>query len=160
VEFIPLRQVYQRMTTYSEMAFAADFPTEESCLAALMVLRFGGTHFYCRGCLTRSRFHPVRGRRAYACQACGRHVFPCAGTAFARTRAPLRTWFRAIYLMTGTRRGLRATVLRDELGVTYKTAWHMMRAIRGLIGQAGYRAAAFAGGDANRSRWPTVRPRS
>jgi transposase-like protein len=106
-----------------------------------MRLKFGSTRIYCPACNNRSGFYPVRGRRAYACQACGHHLFPCAETAFARSRTPLLTWFRAIYLATGARRGVGARALQNELGVTYKTAWRMARILRHLIGTADYRGA-------------------
>src|SRR5690242_41361 len=118
------------MSRYALSHFETDFPDEAACLAAVMRLRYGSTHLFCPGCLQRSRFHPVGGRRAYACQACGRHIFPCAGTAFARSRTPLRVWFRALYRATAMRRGASATELQRDLGVTYKTAWRMARVLR------------------------------
>src|SRR5688572_27539455 len=124
VLFIPLKQVHI-MSRYTEAQFAADFPDEAACLGLIMHLRHGGTEIWCPACNSRARFHRVRARRAYACQACGHHLFPCAGTLFDRSRTPLRTWFRAIYLVSGVRGGLSAKALQRALGVTYKTAWRM-----------------------------------
>ena len=129
------------MSQYSEAQFRADFPDDPACLAVLMRVRHGGTEIWCPACTTRARFHPIRRRRAYACQSCGHHLYPCAQTIFARSRTPLTVWFRAIYLMSGTRKGVTAKVLERELGVTYKTAWRMAQALRGLMATADYRGA-------------------
>ena len=128
------------MSRYTASQFESDFPDEATCLAAIMRIRHGGTTIYCPACIQRSRFHMVGGRRAYACQACGHHLFPCAGTMFARSRTPLRTWFHAIYLATSRREGIGATELQRQLGVTYKTAWRMAQLLRQMTGTADYRA--------------------
>jgi transposase-like protein len=129
------------MAGYTVLQFEADFPDETACLAAVMRLRYGGTDIYCPACMSRTRFHIVRGRRAYACQICGHHLFPCAQTIFARSRTPLLLWFRAIFLATALRRGVSATTLKRHLRVTYKTAWKMARVLRGLSDSADYRGA-------------------
>ncbi len=46
-----------------------------------------------------TRFHRVRGRSAYACQYCGYHVYPTAGTIFRRSTTSLRSWFRAMHIV-------------------------------------------------------------
>ncbi len=69
-------------------------------------------------------------QRALSCQWCGHHLHPTARTPFADSRTPLQLWFYAIYLFATSRYGVPATELREELGVTYKTAWRMARRIR------------------------------
>ena len=68
--------------------------------------------------------------RAFACQWCGHHVHPTAGTPFEDTRTPLQLWFYAIYLFTTSRHGVSGKELERKLGVTYKTAWRMGQQIR------------------------------
>ena len=74
-------------------------------------------------------------RRAYACQWCGHHIYPCVGTIFEGSRTPLRKWFYAIYLFSTTKHGVAAKELERILGVTYKTAWRMAHRIRELMAQ-------------------------
>lgn len=136
------------MSRYSKSQFDASFPDERACLAALMQARHGGTEIWCPACMTRARFHQMRRRRAYACQNCGHHLFPCAETIFARSRTPLQTWFRAMYLMSGARTGVSAKTLERELGVTYKTAWRMAQLLRRLMATADYRGAVAGLGPA------------
>ena len=68
--------------------------------------------------------------QAYSCQGCGTQVYPLAGTIFAKSSTPLKSWFYAMYLMASTRTGISAKQLERELGVTYKTAWRIFKQIR------------------------------
>jgi transposase-like protein len=72
-------------------------------------------------------------RRAYACQECGYHVYPCAGTIFHKSSTKLTNWFFAMYLMTSTRHGVAAKELQRQIGCTYKTAWRMAHELRKLM---------------------------
>lgn len=118
--------------------FFQRFPDDEACLRHVMEVRFGLRHV-CRKCGVESTFHRMSDRRAYACAACGDHVYPTAGSVFHDTRTPLQLWFYAIYLFVTTRHGVSAKELQRQLGVTYKTAWRMGHKIRELTGRADIR---------------------
>lgn len=120
---------------FSVREFFARFPDDEACLTHIMEVRYGMTHT-CRACGVESTFHRMSTRRAYACAACGDHVYPTAGTIFEDTRTPLQLWFYAIYLFCTTRHGVSGKELQRQLGVTYKTAWRMGTKIRELMSDA------------------------
>lgn len=120
---------------FSVRDFFARFPDDEACLTHVMEVRFGMKHV-CRKCGVVSTFHRMSDRRAFACAACGDHVYPTAGTIFQDTRTPLQLWFYAIYLFVTTRHGVSGKELERSLGVTYKTAWRMGHQIRKLMEQA------------------------
>lgn len=103
-------------------------------MARIGELRYGKEP-KCHKCGRPSHFHPVTNRRAYACQWCGYHLYPCAGTIFEKSRTPLTLWFHAMYLMTSTRNGVSAKELERQLGVTYKCAWRIGHKIRQLMGE-------------------------
>ena len=117
---------------FSVRDFFARFPDDEACLQHIMDVRFGMRHV-CRKCGVEATFHRMSDRRAFACAACGDHVYPTAGTVFEDTRTPLQLWFYAIYLFVTTRHGVSGKELQRQLGVTYKTAWRMGMKIRELI---------------------------
>jgi transposase len=118
---------------FSVRDFFARFPDDEACLQHIMDVRHGMKHV-CRKCGVDATFHRMSDRRAFACAACGDHVYPTAGTVFEDTRTPLQLWFYAIYLFVTTRHGVSGKELQRQLGVTYKTAWRMGMKIRELIG--------------------------
>lgn len=109
--------------------FFNTFPDDETCLDHLMEVRYGFEHT-CRKCERESKFSRVSSQRAYACQFCGDHLYPCVGTPFEASRTSLQTWFYAMYLFASTRHGVSAKELQRQLGVTYKTAWRMGHEIR------------------------------
>jgi transposase len=125
------------MSKYTLKDFQAEFPNDEACLERLMDVQYGGTEITCPACgVEHAKFHLMRKRKAYACQECGHHIYPCAGTIFHKSRTPLTKWFLAMYLMTSTRSGVAAKELERALGVTYKCAWRMAHELRKLMAAA------------------------
>jgi transposase-like protein len=114
--------------------FFKKYPDEETCLDHVMEVRFGKS-LDCPKCGKKSTFYRIKKRPAYACEFCGHHLSPMAGTPFENTRTPLQMWFYAIYLFTTTRHGVSAKELQRQLGVTYKTAWRMGHEIRKYMGK-------------------------
>lgn len=135
------------MSAYLLRDFLADYPDDRACLAAILRLQRGGRDLYCPACAMKAKFHPITKRRAFACQECGHHIFPCAGTVFEKSRTPLTKWFFAIYLLTGTRGRITARELQARLGVTYKTAWRIRHELEKLMASADYRGAVAGHAD-------------
>jgi transposase len=119
---------------YTAKQFDREFPTEDACLEYVMQKRFPGAIALCVQCNIARKHYRVTGRTSYACHACGNHIYPLAGTIFHKSTTPLRTWFYVIRLMASTRVGISAKQIQRETGVTYKTAWRMMKQIRLLMG--------------------------
>ena len=94
------------MSNYTFKQFQQEYPDDASCLAKLMEINYGGTEIKCPACKQQASFHPMSKRRAYACQDCGHHIYPCAGTIFHKSPTPLTKWFFAMYLFTSTRHGV------------------------------------------------------
>jgi transposase-like protein len=117
------------------MEFVQDYPDDAACLHELWRQRYApdGAHADCPKCEQERKFHRVKARPSYACEACGYQFYPLAGTIFHKSSTSLRLWFYAIHLMTSTRCGISAKHLERELGVTYKTAWRMFNLIRNKL---------------------------
>lgn len=126
------------MSKYTFRQFQAQFPDDGSCLDRIMLEQYGGTEFVCPACGADSKFHRITKRRAYACQHCGHHIYPCVGTVFEKSRTNLTKWFFAMYLMTSTRHGVAAKELERQIGCTYKCAWRMAHELRKLMAAADY----------------------
>ncbi len=107
----------------SEAEFERQYGTEAACRAALFRWRWP-EGFECPICGER-RHSEVRSRLLFQCSACRRQTSLTAGTIFAATKLPLRTWFRAIYHLTQSKQGISSLELARRLGVTQTAAWTM-----------------------------------
>ncbi len=117
------------MKTQTIQQFFQQFPSDDVCLDHIMSIRYG-MESHCSKCERDTKWSRVKSQRAYACQWCGHHVYPCVGTPYEKSRTSLQLWFYAIYLFTNTRSGVSAKELQRQLGVTYKCAWRMGHEIR------------------------------
>lgn len=111
--------------------FLRKFKNDDACLEHVFNLRFP-QGAYCENCKQISKFYKIEGRPVYQC-SCNFQISSLAGTIFEKSTTPLQYWFYAIFVMTMTRSGVSAKQLQRELGVTYKTAWRMMKQIRLLM---------------------------
>lgn len=113
------------------LEFFKQYSSDEVCLEHVMQVRYGLKNVECPKCAKKTNFYKLKNnKKAYECQWCGGHVYPCAGTLFEDSRTKLQLWFYAIYLFTSTRHGVSAKELQRQLGVTYKCAWRIAHEIR------------------------------
>jgi len=131
------KQSIAKELRYTVAQFNAEFPTDDSCLEYIKEQRWPDGATLCEKCKEEQKHHRVTGRTAYACQVCGNHIYPLAGTVFEKSTTSLKLWFYAMYLMGSTRCGISAKQIQRETGVTYKTAWRMFRQIRSLLSEDG-----------------------
>src|SRR5208283_5837633 len=115
------RNTVQFQKGLSEPEFGRQYGTEEQCRAVVVASRWPDG-FVCPGCDGR-QYSLVKTRDLFHRSACRRQTSPIAGTIFAATKLPLRTWFRAIYHMTQTKQGISSIELGRRLGVRQSTAW-------------------------------------
>jgi transposase len=133
---IAVQQSIPKHLRYTFEDFNRQFPDDDTCLEYLKEKRFPGGITHCEKCKGDRKHHRVTGRTAYACDRCGNHIYPLAGTVLEKTTTSLRLWFYAVYLMGSTRCGISAKQIQRETGVTYKTAWRMFKQIRSLLAES------------------------
>jgi len=112
------------MKRFTFLDLQRQFPTEKACLEFICSKRWANG-ITCR----------IEGRKCYACQDCGTHVHPTAGTIFHKSSTSLVTWFYVAFQMAKTRGGIAAKAIERETGVTYKTAWRMCKLIRETLAE-------------------------
>ena len=67
----------------------------------------------------------------WQCAAGGRQTSVTAGTLFQDTRAPLTTWFRAMWYVTSSKPGTSALALQQVWGLgSDRTAWAWLHKLR------------------------------
>jgi len=101
--------------------FLERYGTEAACREALLRWRWP-SGFVCPGCGYDGHCR-LQTRPVLQCHRCHRQTSATAGTIFAGSKLPLRSWFLALYLLTQAKNGLSALSLARQLGVAYNSAW-------------------------------------
>lgn len=117
---------------YTIKDFNKEFPDDDTCLEWIKNYRFPNG-INCVKCLKVTKHHKLTARPCYKCDLCGHEVYPTAGTIFHKSTTPLNKWFEAIFWLAATRSGHTAKALQRRLGVTYKTAWRMLKLLNTLF---------------------------
>ena len=114
----------KRKDKYSIRDLKRDFPNEEACLDII----FDTLHT--RECSCGGSYSRIPKRKQYQCSQCRFQIAPMAGTIFEKSTTPLDLWFHALFIFSNAKSGISAKELERQLGVTYKTAWRMLKLIR------------------------------
>lgn len=122
-----------REDKYSIQNLKADFPNDDACLEYLF------TTLHSKACSCGGRYNRVKGRLKFQCSKCRFQIAPMAGTIFEKTSTPLTLWFHAIFVFSNAKSGISSKELERQLGVTYKTAWRILKLIRQSLAQGNYK---------------------
>ena len=106
------------------------FPDEQTCISHLEQLRWNGN--VVSPFDADSKVYTTA--RGYKCKNTGKYFNVRTATLFDNTKVELQTWFIAIYLITGHKKGISSLQLGRDLNVTQKTAWFMLQRIRNCFG--------------------------
>jgi transposase-like protein len=113
--------------TFSE--FIGRFDSEAACLDYLEHVRWR-EGFVCPHCAVVGSYWRM-GDGLRRCVACRKRTSATAGTIFAKTRYPLRTWFHVMWHVVGQKNGVSALGLQREIGIgSYQTAWAWLHKLR------------------------------
>lgn len=107
------------------------FPDEQTCINHLEALRWNGN--VVSPFDATSKVYKCAGNK-YKCKNTGKYFNVRTATLFDNTKIELQTWFIAIYLLTGHKKGISSLQLSRDLNVTQKTAWFMAQRIRNCFG--------------------------
>ena len=118
------------------------FQSDADCAAYLARLRWPDG-FSCPSCGPGDAW--LTKRHLYVCAACGKQTSVTAGTIFEKTRLPLLTWFRAIWMLTSSKSGVSAKELERELGISYESAWLMLHKLRRAMVRPGRNGDKLSG---------------
>jgi transposase len=102
------------------------FPNEEACFEYVFK---NSCNVKCNMCAAGKRYR-VSSRKCYACSRCGKQIHPLANTIFEKSSTSLALWFYAVFIITHAEKPVSARELERHLGVTYKTAWRMLKNIK------------------------------
>ena len=91
----------------------------------------------CAHCQVAGQASALRGKSTrpgvYWCNACRKPFSVTVGTIYERSHIPLNKWLYANHLLCSSENAISARRLARLLGVSYKTAWHMIHRIRAVM---------------------------
>lgn len=115
--------------------FAARFPTEQDVINHFIDIRYKSVIPTCSKCHDNKRIVTEKNRpKFFHCNHCNKSFSIFKGTIFEKSDTDLRKWFYAIHLFLNGKKGISGYQLMREVGVTYKTAWRMLKQIRIAMG--------------------------
>ena len=122
---------------YTVDSLHEQFPDDNACLDYMFQQQYGDLKACPKCGVTNPRYYRVKKRKCYACNDCGYQISPLANTIFHKSETSLKKWFYAIFLFGVGKNGVSAKEIERHLGVTYKTAWRMVKQIRLMMQQDG-----------------------
>jgi len=115
------------------MEFLKMFPTENKVIKHFINIRYQSNP-YCNHCGSVRVYQRKKTPKVFDCNDCGNTFSIFKDTIFEKTTTDLRKWMYAIHLFLNGKKGISGLQLKREIGVTYKTAWRMLRQIRKAMG--------------------------
>ena len=113
--------------------FNKKFPTELACIKYFIKIRYKND-IRCHHCNEKQVYHRADLPKMFQCASCGNSFSIFKDTIFEKSSTDLRKWMYAIHLFLNGKKGISALQLKREIGVTYKTAWRMLKQIRIAMG--------------------------
>ena len=112
------------------------FPDNDTCKRYLVERRWPNG-VACPKCGNVKVFHVTHRPFHWVCKACNKNGYRfsvISGTVFENTKYPLRDWFKVIFLMAQSKKGMSALQIHRMLGTgSYETAWYMCHRIRAAM---------------------------
>ena len=114
--------------------FPIQFPDEDACIAHFKQIR-ENLGIKCSKCGNESHYWK-RDRKAFQCKNCGHRTFLRQGTVLENSQLPYLLWFKAIHLLSATKKTFSALEVQRQLKYDrYEPIWNMLHKIREAMGR-------------------------
>ena len=130
----PKKILYLSEKTVNLFEFINRFPDEASCLAHFKEVR-DQLGIVCKKCGC-SEHYWKKDRESYQCKKCGKRITLRSGTVLENSNLSYLHWFKAMHLLTSTKKTFSALETQRQLNhKSYEAIWSMLHKIRKAMGK-------------------------
>lgn len=105
------------------------FGDADTCHAFMVRMRWPDGKIACPRCEC-DRVGFIKTRKTWQCKGCKKQFTTKLGTIFEDSPLTMSKWLPAVWLIANAKNGISSHELGRALGVTQKSAWHMLHRIR------------------------------
>jgi len=136
------REKQPKIKAMTMATFDRKFPSIDACASYLQARRWP-TGVRCPRCGNEKVYELESRPYHWQCHKCapqGYRFSVIAGTVFENTNVDLLKWFKVIYLMLSSKKGMSALQIYRMMGFgSYRTAWYMCHRIRAALTDPNFR---------------------
>ncbi|QDP85248.1 IS1595 family transposase [Chryseobacterium sp. SNU WT5] len=114
-------------------SFGVEFSSEEDCISHFQAERDKiGVSCKCG----KTDFFWIKSRLSYECKSCRKRTSLRSGTIMENSNLSFLVWYKAMFLMSATKKGFSAKEMQRQLGLKrYEPVWAMMHKLRKAMGK-------------------------
>jgi transposase-like protein len=106
------------------------FSDEQVCIDEVAAMRWPEGNQFCIGCGEVGNLIWLANQKRYKCRGCKKQFSVKVGTIFHDSPLGLEKWMVAMWMLANCRNGVSSYEIARTIGITQKSAWHMMHRIR------------------------------
>jgi hypothetical protein len=106
------------------------FSNEQVCIDEVAAMRWPDGQQFCIGCGEVGNLLWLANQKRFKCRGCKKQFSVKVGTIFHDSPLGLDKWMVAMWMLANCRNGVSSCEIARTIGITQKSAWHMMHRIR------------------------------
>jgi transposase-like protein len=106
------------------------FSNEQVCIDEVASMRWPDGQPFCIGCGEVGKLIWLANQKRFKCRSCKKQFSVKVGTIFHDSPLGLDKWMVAMWMLANCRNGVSSYEIARTIGITQKSAWHMLHRIR------------------------------
>jgi transposase-like protein len=109
------------------------FSDEQVCIDEVAAMRWPDGEIFCPACGEVGNTLWLANQKRWKCRGCKKQFSVKVGTIFHDSPLGLDKWMVAMWMLANCRNGVSSCELARTVGITQKSAWHMLHRIREVM---------------------------